>query len=81
MTMIEFSPAHRQALIDRVRTYCNDELSIELGRFDAEFLVDFFNREIGPYYYNQGLFDAQAALLKRMDDVKDAIVSLEKPTP
>lgn len=79
--MIEFSPAHRQALIDRVRAYCNDELAIELGRFDAEFLVDFFNREVGPYYYNQGLFDAQAALIKRIDDVKDAIVSLEIPTP
>jgi uncharacterized protein (DUF2164 family) len=79
--MIEFSPAHRQALIEKVRSYCSDELSIDLGRFDAEFLVDFFNREIGPYYYNQGLFDAQAALIKRIDDVKDAIVSLEKPTP
>ena len=79
--MIDFSPPHRQALIDRVRAYCNDELSIDLGRFDAEFLVEFFNREIGPHYYNQGLFDAQAALIKRIDDVKDAIVSLEKPTP
>jgi uncharacterized protein (DUF2164 family) len=79
--MIEFTPTQRQELIERVRAYCGDELSIELGRFDAEFLVDFFNREIGPYYYNQGLLDAQAALLKRVDDVKEAIMSLEKPTP
>ena len=77
--MIEFTPTRRQELIERVRTYCGDELSIELGRF--EFLVDFFNREIGPHYYNQGLLDAQAALLKRLDDVKEAISSLEKPTP
>lgn len=68
-------------MIERVRAYCSNELSIELGRFDTEFLVDFFTREIAPYNYNQGLLDAQAALLKRMDDVKEAIMSLEKPTP
>ena len=79
--MIDFPPNQRAEMIERVRAYCSNELSIELGRFDAEFLVDFFTREIAPYYYNQGLLDAQAALLKRMDDVKEAIMSLEKPTP
>lgn len=78
--MIDFTPSQRQELSERVRAYCSNEFSIELGRFEAEFLVDFFNREIGPYYYNQGLLDAQAALAKRMDDVKEAIMSLEKPT-
>ncbi len=79
--MIEFTPSRRLELSESVRAYCSKELSVELGRFDAEFLVDFFNREIGPYYYNQGLLDAQAALLKRLDDVKEAIMSLEMPTP
>ncbi len=79
--MIDFTPSQRAEMIERVRAYCSNELSIELGRFDTEFLVDFFTREIAPYYYNQGLLDAQAALLKRMDDVKEAIMSLEKPTP
>lgn len=79
--MIEFTASQRLVLSERVRAYCDKELSIELGRFDAEFLVDFFIREIGPSFYNQGLLDAQAALLKRMDDVKEAIMSLEKPTP
>ncbi|MFN4908622.1 MAG: DUF2164 domain-containing protein [Bacteroidota bacterium] len=79
--MIDFTPNQRAEMIEHVRAYCSNELSIELGRFDAEFLVDFFTREIAPYYYNQGLLDAQAALLKRMDDVKEAIMSLEKPTP
>jgi uncharacterized protein (DUF2164 family) len=79
--MIDFTPNQRAEMIEHVRAYCSNELSIELGRFDAEFLVDFFTREIAPYYYNQGLLDAQAALLKRMDDVNEAIMSLEKPTP
>jgi uncharacterized protein (DUF2164 family) len=42
--------------------------------------VDFFTKEIGAFYYNRGLYDAQAALEKRLDDVRESILSLEKPT-
>lgn len=76
--MISFSPEQRNELIQRVRDYCEADLSIDLGRFDAEFLVDFFTREIGPVYYNQGLFDAVVMLDKRVDDLRESMMSLEK---
>jgi uncharacterized protein (DUF2164 family) len=63
-----------------VQEYLSTELGVELGRFDVEFLVDFFTKEIGAFYYNRGLYDAQAALEKRLDDVRESILSLEKPT-
>ncbi|MFN9951455.1 MAG: DUF2164 family protein, partial [bacterium] len=49
--MIEFSLQEREALAQRVREYLSNDLNIELGRFDAEFLVDFFTKEIGAHYY------------------------------
>jgi uncharacterized protein (DUF2164 family) len=61
-----------------VQEYLSTELGVELGRFDVEFLVDFFTKEIGAFYYNRGLYDAQAALDKRLDDVRESIMSLEK---
>jgi uncharacterized protein (DUF2164 family) len=61
-----------------VQEYLSTELGVELGRFDVEFLVDFFTKEIGAFYYNRGLYDAQAALEKRLDDVRESIMSLEK---
>ncbi|MEN9795351.1 MAG: hypothetical protein RLZZ150_328 [Bacteroidota bacterium] len=76
--MISFSPEQRNELIQRLRTYCETDLSIELGRFDAEFLVDFFTREIGPASYNQGLFDAVAMLDKRVDDLRESMLTLEQ---
>lgn len=76
--MITFTPEQRNELIQRVRTYCEGELSLELGRFDVEFLVDFFTKEIGPVYYNQGLFDAVAMLDKRVDDLRESMLTLEK---
>jgi uncharacterized protein (DUF2164 family) len=63
-----------------VQEYLSTELGVELGRFDVEFLVDFFTKEIGAFYYNRGLYDAQAALEKRLDDVRESIMSLEKHT-
>jgi uncharacterized protein (DUF2164 family) len=41
-------------------------------------LLDFIGQEIGCFYYNQGLLDAQAVLSQRIDDIQDAIVQLEK---
>jgi uncharacterized protein (DUF2164 family) len=29
-----------------------DELEIEVGGFDAEFLLDFFAEQVGCFYYN-----------------------------
>jgi uncharacterized protein (DUF2164 family) len=78
--MLEFTPEERTALNTRVQEYLSTELGVELGRFDVEFLVDFFTKEIGAFYYNRGLYDAQAALEKRLDDVRESILSLEKPT-
>jgi uncharacterized protein (DUF2164 family) len=47
--------------------------------FEAEFLIDFFAREIGPHFYNRGLFDAQQVLTEKMDEVGYVMQELEKP--
>lgn len=80
MRTIEFKPDEKAALIQRIQLYFREELEQEIGQFPAEFLLDFFTEEIGPYYYNRGLFDAQAVLEKRMETVGDAIFELELPT-
>jgi len=54
-------------------------LDTEVGNFDAEFLLDFFSEEIGPYFYNRGIRDSLAMLDARMEEVKESIYVLEKP--
>lgn len=78
--MIEFSKDEKAILVRRLQVWFNEELKQELGRFDAEFLLDFFAEEIGAYFYNRGLYDAQSILSKRLDDLTDAILQLERPT-
>ncbi len=80
MADIEFSREEREAICRRIQLYFQEELDQEIGQFDAGFLLDFFAGEIGPFFYNRGLYDAQAILESRMENVAEAIYELEKIT-
>ena len=71
----------RVQLAARLRAYLKDELDVEVGGLDAEFLLDFMADRVGPRFYNQGLRDAAAALAKRMDVLTEALEELERPVP
>lgn len=79
MAEISFSKDELAAITGRIQLYFREELDQALGEFDAQFLLDFFAEEIGGYFYNRGLYDAQALLDAKLDDIKDAIYQLEKP--
>ncbi|MEO1034771.1 MAG: DUF2164 domain-containing protein [Pseudomonadota bacterium] len=80
MPKIELSRDERAALVDKLRLYFREELDQDIGQFPAEFLLDFITQEIGPYYYNRGLYDAQTVLAKRVDTIAEAIDELIQPT-
>lgn len=78
MSDIQLSQEQRQHTLEKLQTYCLNELDIELGQFDAEFLLDFMSKELGKVFYNQGLYDAQAIMQSRLELVAEAIYELEK---
>jgi len=78
--LIEFSLQEKEILVSKVKQYFENELSQDIGQFDAEFLLDFFSKEIGVYHYNKGLKDAQDVFKSRVDSITDAIYELEFPT-
>lgn len=80
MSTIKFSKAQKDGLVLKLQRYFETELDQDLGQFDAEFLLDFFAKEMGAVYYNQGLYDAQAILNDKVADISDAIYEIEKPT-
>ena len=80
MSEISFTRREKELLAGKLQRYFDDELKIELGGFDAEFLLEFLSKELGAYYYNQGLRDAQAVFLKRVGELTDQVSELEKPT-
>ena len=78
---IEFNPEEKRELVRRLQSYFELELDQELGQFETEFLLDFISETMGPFYYNQGIYDAQALLQEQLEQVGDAIFQLEKTPP
>lgn len=79
MKPIEFSQDQKDRLVAKIKAYFIHELDHEVGGFEAEFLIDFFGNEIGAYYYNRGLFDAQQVLNEKTEEIGYVIQELEQP--
>lgn len=80
MSSIKFDTQKKTLLIQKLQAYFMKELDFELGQFDSEFLLDFISEEIGAYYYNQGLSDAQNLLQQKIEIITEGFYELEKVT-
>jgi uncharacterized protein (DUF2164 family) len=79
MTEIKFSKAELDVITGKIQLYFREELDQDIGQFDAQFLLEFFAEEIGGYFYNRGLYDAQSLLSARLEEISDSLYELEKP--
>ena len=80
MKPITFSREETKALVGEIQDYFRDELDQTIGSMPAEQLTTFFAERIGAYFYNRGVYDAQAALKDRMDSLHDDLFALEQKT-
>jgi len=78
MADIDFPQADKEALIKKLQAHMSDELDRELSRFEAEFLLDFIVKDIGPYLYNQGVYDSKKLIEKRFEGIAETLYELEK---
>lgn len=79
MKDIEFSREQKDRMVAKIKTYFSDELQQDIGGFEAEFLIDFFAKELGPCFYNRGLFDAQQVFNEKVEEASYVIQELEQP--
>lgn len=80
MSDIEFTLDEKKILVQRIQDYFHNELSEEIGQFDAEFLLDFFSKEIGGYHYNKGLKDARTLIEENAQNLSQIFYEMEKST-
>ncbi|USD63759.1 DUF2164 domain-containing protein [Vibrio sp. SCSIO 43140] len=74
-----FDTKKRAAIVSELQKYFEQELETDLGQFDAEFLLDFLIKKLGPAFYNQGLEDAKGGLDRRVADIADELYEIEMP--
>ena len=80
MKPITFSREETKAIVGEIQDYFREELDQSIGSIPAEMLMQFFAEKMGAYYYNRGLYDAQAMIRKQVDTLSDEIFALEQPT-
>ena len=80
MSDVEFNSEEKKVLVHKIQNYFHNELSEEIGQFDAEFLLDFFNKELGAYHYNKGLQDARTLIEENTQNLSQTFYEMEKPT-
>lgn len=80
MTEIKFTKDETDRITAKIKTYFASELDQEIGGFEAEFLLAFFAREIGPFFYNRGLSDAQSVFREKVEEAGYLVEELEQAT-
>lgn len=80
MNKPELTAPQKEAMVAKLKHYFEEELDQEIGGFEAEFLIDFFARELGAHFYNRGLHDAHTLFVSRVQDLADAVYELERST-
>ncbi|HWV22247.1 MAG TPA: DUF2164 domain-containing protein [Devosia sp.] len=80
MKPIKFDRDETKAIVGEIQDYFRLELDQTIGAIPAEMLMQFFADKMGAYYYNRGLYDAQALIRKQVDNLSDEIFALEQPT-
>ena len=73
-----FTNEQKEEITNKIKAYFERELDSEIGGFEAEFLLEFFAKEIGGYFYNQGLEDAQKTITEQMESLQNKLYSMEE---
>ncbi|WP_415883900.1 DUF2164 domain-containing protein [Neptuniibacter sp. QD34_54] len=81
MKDIKLSQDQKNRMVSKIKRYFTEELDQDIGGFEAEFLIEFFAKEIGPHFYNQALADANRVFVEKVEDASYLVQELEKPTP
>jgi uncharacterized protein (DUF2164 family) len=80
MQPIKFSREETKAIVAEIQDYFRTELDQSIGPMPAELLMLFFAEKMGAYFYNRGVYDAQALVRERMESLADDMFGLEQPT-
>ena len=66
-------------MVRSLKQYYVESFDEELSGFQAEGLLDFFVRELGPPVYNQAIGDALAFMQDKLSDLEGEFYEPEDP--
>ena len=58
-----------ETIVPSLQRYFREEFDVELSEMRAKLLLDYFRKEIGPFFYNRGVADAEKFFRARVEDL------------
>lgn len=71
----------RAHIVAKIRQFFQDERDEELGELPAVMLLDFIEKEIGPFFYNRGVREAKSKTLAAFASLTEELDYLEMLVP
>lgn len=76
--ILTLEPAQEAAAVASLQTFLDQRFELELGSFEVREILELFNREIAPLYYNKAVDDVQTLLRDRFESIESDLWALEK---
>ncbi|EOW9528690.1 DUF2164 domain-containing protein [Bacillus cytotoxicus] len=78
MMNVKISNERKDQLVANIQRFFEEEDLEEIGRFQAERLIEEMVKLIGPYAYNQGIEDARKLIVDKVTNIEEDLYVLEK---
>ncbi|MGG2065011.1 MULTISPECIES: DUF2164 domain-containing protein [unclassified Bacillus (in: firmicutes)] len=79
MIFMKLPNEKKEALVEHIQQFFEEEGLEEIGRFQAERLIEEMIKELGPHIYNQGIGDARKLVADKLTNLEEDLYVLEKP--
>lgn len=77
----QFSKEQKRQMVRLIQDFFQEERDEQVGIIAAENFLDFIDKEIGPYYYNQAIREARRYLQGQMESIDTELYIMEKHIP
>lgn len=68
-TRIKLTPEKKEMMASAIKKYFLKERDEELGDLASALLLDFITKELGPEFYNQGVYDSYRFMNEHTEDL------------
>jgi len=78
-TRVRLDDSGRERVLRSLSKFFDAELDVQLSAFQADRILDFFVKELGPAVYNQAIRDAHGFVRDKLEDLDAEFFETEEP--
>lgn len=71
---IQLNKEQKEQAIEAIKEYFENERGESIGNLAGGMFLDFITGKIAPFYYNQGITDAEKYMRNKVDDIFELII-------